>query len=88
MNERETANKYAGQQVTEVAKGLHDRSIFAAQTQWDDVDPVMRERRIAQAHDLVTLGYVQRINEFYPVNHAPEEPQVEPDYVGDEERLR
>ena len=58
--------------VDDIARKLHEGSVFAENphgVSWDDVDPIMRARRLQQAYDLKNLGYVQPINLFYAADH-------------------
>ena len=62
------ANEYSLNDEEAIARKLHDDSQFAAPphgTPWEKVDPVYRQRRLFQAHDLATLGYVQTINYYF-----------------------
>jgi hypothetical protein len=62
------ANEFAADREEGIARKLHEQSIFATGhdgTSWEKVDPVYRQRRLFQAHDLATLGYVQRTNYYF-----------------------
>jgi hypothetical protein len=62
------SNEYATANAEDLAEQLHDASVFARPPDgrpWDKVDAIYRQRRLLQAEDLITLGFVQKTNRFW-----------------------